>query len=287
MLDYTKKQALIVRTTKQLVDELLATNTNNRNIKKSHKQWLEGAIERKEFILTSQGIGVSSEGVLVDGQHRLSAIREAGYPSVELLVVTGLDEKSMMYVDQHAKRSTADMLKVFLDKNVTTRMAAIINSHLRFVDDKEGFHWDTKKPSLQAVSDAMDSYIEDLTSLTEAGGNTPRAGAYLALFHYMLKSGDDAALHLAAQIHMGEKLTRNDPAYKLREYLITRRRSGGYGSTGQMADYKVTVQCCIAHSTGSPIESLRPAVSWSGVKKKPEYRVIPQSQAKGVARAAA
>lgn len=274
MLDYTKKQAVIVKATKQLVDELLATNTNNRNIKKSHKKWLEGAIERKEFILTSQGIGVSDEGILVDGQHRLSAIREAGYPPVELLVVTGLEGKSMMYVDQHAKRTTADMLRVFLDKGITSRMAAIINSHLKLNENKDGFGWTRGKPSLQDVSNTMETYAEKLETLTEAGGATPRAGTYLALFHYLLKSGEDAAIDLATQIRTGENLLRTDPAYKLREYLIHRKRHGGYGSTGQMADYRATVQCCIAHSNGESVEVLRAANSWEGLRKKPEVRVV-------------
>lgn len=282
-LDYSKKQALIVRATKSLVDELLAINTNNRNIKKAHKKWLEDSIERKEFILTSSGIGVSAEGILVDGQHRLSAIREAGYPPVELLIVTGLDGKSMMYVDQHAKRTTADMLKVFLDKTITTRMAAIINSHLRLVDEKNEFRWERGKPPLMAVSDMMEKYVEELTTLTDAGGSAPRAGTYLALFHYLLKSGEDAATHLATQINTGEKLLRGDPAYKMREYLQGKRRNTGYGSTGQMADYKVAVAVCIAHSKGESIDILRPAQSWEGVKKKPEYRVIPGSRATAAA----
>jgi len=283
MLDYKKKQAIIIKASKSLVDELLATNTNNRNIKKMHRKWLEDAIDKKEFILTSQGIGVSTDGVLVDGQHRLAAIREAGYPPVELLVVTGLDPNSMIYIDQHAKRTTADMLRIHLDKSITTRMASIINSHLRLKEDEEGFSWIHGKPSLAAVSSMMDKYSDELDMLTSAGGATPRAGTYLALFHYMLKSGEDAAIHLATQVATGEKLLRTDPAYKLREYLYQAKNKGGYGSSGQMSDYKVAVTCCIAHSNDEKIEVLRGANSWHGLRLKPIYKVVPEARAKAAA----
>lgn len=266
MLDYSKKQAHILRANKQLVDELLATNTNNRNIKRKHQKWLESAIKDKEFILTSQGIGVSSKGILVDGQHRLAAIREAGYPPVELLVVTGLDGKSMMYVDQHAKRSTADMLKVFLDKNITTRMASIINSHLKISETEDGFSWQSNKPSLDEITKAMEEYLVDLELLTSAGGNQLRAGMYAALFHYYLRYDKNSALELAQQINTGEKLLRGDPAYKLREHMMGTNRRVSYGSSGQMLDYRYTVTGCIAHAKGEKIESLRPANSWIGLE---------------------
>lgn len=274
-IDFTKKQALIVTANEQIVESLLSKNTNNRSIRKGNKQWLKNAIENKEFILTGQGIGVSTDGILVDGQHRLEAIRESGYPPVELLVITGLDPKSMMYVDQHAKRSTADMLKIVLDKSITNREASLVNAHIKIIVNEDNeFVFGKGRVAPDRVVEVMQENEDFISSLISAGGNMLRAGSYCALFHYGLRYDKDRAIELTAKINTGENLTRNDPAYKLRELLMSSHRRTTYGSAGQLADYKYAVSASISDALDEEINILRQASSWDRLPKKLSRRSV-------------
>lgn len=188
MLDYTKEEAKIVTASKKLVDELLAINTNNRNVKKSHLKWLAESLKNEEFVLTGQGISISKTGKLIDGQHRLLAIQQADYPPVRLLIVTGLEEKARVYIDQQAKRSSADMLKIVLNKHITSRMAGTLGFHVGLKEDKKnGFIRGAKKVPLERLVDEMTEYADYLAELIGAAGSKCRAGTLCALFHYGLK----------------------------------------------------------------------------------------------------
>lgn len=271
-VDYSKKTATIVKATPKLVDDLLKLNTQNRNIKKGHLRWIVAALQKNEFHLTTQAIGVSGKGVLLDGQHRLMAIKEAGYPSVELLIVTGLDEAARVYIDQGAKRSIADMLKIVLNQTVSNKMAAMVNRHLMIKETKSGFSYHSdglRKPSLDSIVEATETHLDRILEIIEASGNLPRAGSLAAFLDYSLKYDHDAALELACQVNTGENLTKSMPAYRLRQYFLGKSKQTGYGSAGQLEDYKVTVAACLAHSRDEDMNSLRPANSWEKIKMRP------------------
>lgn len=60
-----------------------------------------------------------------------------------------------VYVDQHAKRSTSDMLKIVLNQEISNRMAAIINFHIKLVQADDDFLWSRVKPNLDQVVESM------------------------------------------------------------------------------------------------------------------------------------
>ena len=57
--------------------EMLAANTANRPLSRSTVQAFAEAMRRGDWLVTHQGIAVDTNGVLVDGQHRLAAVIEA------------------------------------------------------------------------------------------------------------------------------------------------------------------------------------------------------------------
>lgn len=268
-IDYTKKGAHILKTTKSLIDDLLEKNENNRNIKKGHLAWIKKSIAQDKFILTGQGIATSNKGALIDGQHRLQALREAGYPEVEILLVTGLEEKAKIYVDQHAKRSTTDMLKIVMNHNISARMAGALNFHLKLSENKDtGFSFAKDKPDLEEVIIQMQKHEKFLSQVVDAAGENARAGILAGLFHFGIKHDKDDALEFAESVKDGERLVKTDPAYKLRGYILGKiGRRYSYGSVGMLEDYKHTVSCCCAYAQGRKMEALRPAQSWSGLPK--------------------
>lgn len=77
-----------ITTTPAIVDRLLDGNIRNRRLNAGHMKKLSMDIKNGRYIFNGQPIIRDADGYLRDGQHRLMAIKEAGYPSIPLLLVT-------------------------------------------------------------------------------------------------------------------------------------------------------------------------------------------------------
>lgn len=75
-------------TTPTIVEKLLDGNLRNRKLNAGHMKKLSVDIKNGRYIFNGQPIIRDADGYLRDGQHRLMAIREAGYPSLPILLVT-------------------------------------------------------------------------------------------------------------------------------------------------------------------------------------------------------
>ena len=84
----------LVTANKVIVETLLRGNIGNRKINKSNLSKLANEFSNGRFRFTGQPIIRDKDGVLRDGQHRLLALRAANYPSVPILIVTLLADKS-------------------------------------------------------------------------------------------------------------------------------------------------------------------------------------------------
>ena len=92
----------ILKITPELATYLLLFNEGNRKTSASRVNEFVEHIQNNTFMLTNQGIGIqgtiSNPIKLLDGQHRLIAIKKANV-SVEMLVCTEEDEKAYKYID--------------------------------------------------------------------------------------------------------------------------------------------------------------------------------------------
>lgn len=108
----------VVEVTPAMAQEWLNRNKDNRALRKSSVTAFARDMKRGDWVLTHQGIAFSESGRLIDGQHRLSAVVEAGV-AVKMMVTTGLPEtwdstgiKTMDAVDRGAARSVADQMSI-------------------------------------------------------------------------------------------------------------------------------------------------------------------------------
>jgi hypothetical protein len=90
---------------------LLASTGPNRKLIRSRVANLARAIERGEWTPDGNPIRVSDKGVLLDGQHRLSAIVESDTP-VPVILLTGLSADSQLVMDSGKARSFHDYLTI-------------------------------------------------------------------------------------------------------------------------------------------------------------------------------
>lgn len=77
-----------VVTTPSIVDSLLDGNLRNRKLNSGHMKKLSIDIKNGRYVFNGQPVIRDQDGYLRDGQHRLIAIKEAGYPALPLLIVT-------------------------------------------------------------------------------------------------------------------------------------------------------------------------------------------------------
>ena len=120
--------AQFVAMTKAIVDSLQSMDTHNRAKKRDLVAFYVDQIKSGNWTATNQGIGVSSDGILVDGGHRIEALKQAGYPPVTMLVVTGLSRDAQQYVDCHARRSMRDRLKLAMDITMNSKLSGAVQS---------------------------------------------------------------------------------------------------------------------------------------------------------------
>ena len=74
--------------TPAIVNRLLDGNLRNRRLNAGHMKRLTMDFKNGKFVFNGQPIIRDADGYLRDGQHRLMAIKEAGYPAVPLILVT-------------------------------------------------------------------------------------------------------------------------------------------------------------------------------------------------------
>ncbi|MCQ2300720.1 MAG: hypothetical protein MJZ81_11415 [Bacteroidales bacterium] len=86
--------AKVVEMTRDRVNAMLIGNEGNRRVNKSNLKKLTDEFRGGRYRFTGQPIILDEFGVLRDGQHRLMALRDAGYPNVKMLVVTLKGDRS-------------------------------------------------------------------------------------------------------------------------------------------------------------------------------------------------
>ena len=95
--------------TPAMAGQYLKANTNNpRKLSKANLSKLKVELRGGLWMATTQGIGFDTEGVLVDGQHTLTAIRETGITASDLLVCYNLSPASRYKIDVGRKRDLSD-----------------------------------------------------------------------------------------------------------------------------------------------------------------------------------
>ena len=98
--------------TPEMADQFLTKNADfQRAVRWTVVKNLEECLLRGEWKLTHQGIAFDSNGKLIDGQHRLLAIKRSGV-SAPLTITYDVDPTCFQVLDIGAKRSTADLLRL-------------------------------------------------------------------------------------------------------------------------------------------------------------------------------
>jgi hypothetical protein len=257
-----KPAVFIVTANKPIVDWLLSINTSNRKMRQTQVERLATDINSGEWELTGSGISVCSNMTLGDGQHRLDALRSAGYPPVQFVLLVGMNPEAQKVVDRHAKRSLSDALTLVSGRTISSNIVAastclstIANSTNAYGE----FTNQSRQPSDGVVAAAVSLWADDIEPVLGATRNRARSAAVAALAVYH-RHNSEKALELCTQIGTGLELTANSPAYRLIEGL---KRYRGGGTTFNRDIFGLTVSAICAHNEGKELKLIKPSLSWN------------------------
>ena len=97
----------------------LRQNSKNRHLNPLRVKQLARDMANNAWSLNGETIKFAADGQLLDGQHRLQAIVDAG-KQVPILVVRGLDNEAQATTDMGAKRTFGNILQIRGEKHANT-----------------------------------------------------------------------------------------------------------------------------------------------------------------------
>lgn len=110
---YPNIEMSIEHVTPAIATKMLEANVNNRNKK---RESIKRGIEAGQWRLNGETIVFSDDGILLDGQNRLTACVESGI-AIDTIVVRGVKQAAQLTMDQGVRRTLADYLKMNGIKN--------------------------------------------------------------------------------------------------------------------------------------------------------------------------
>lgn len=104
--------AAVVRLSPADAQRLLEKNSVNRNLRRGVVDAYRRDMEQGRWGMTGEPLQLSRTDLLLNGQHRMTALAEADVDGIDFLVVTGLDDKVQSLMDQGATRGIVDALRM-------------------------------------------------------------------------------------------------------------------------------------------------------------------------------
>ena len=211
--------------TPEYAKELLKKNSSNRKIRRSLVVKIRQDIEDQRWHLTHQPIAIDHAGCILDGQHRLTAIVEAG-KSVPLMLATDCNQETMIAIDTGNTRSVGDILTISGTKNAALK-AAIVKLYRSYYDHPNLLWSGRNVYSVQAIDEEI-SKIKDFDFYLYLAKKASRDFNQLiasALAAFMLVAVDcgypvETIEEFVYQLSTGQGTSPGDPVYAYRQYLI-------------------------------------------------------------------
>jgi len=229
--------------TPELATTWLRANRNNRPVRRRHVSFLASEILAGHWQMNGQAIIISDDEQVLDGQHRLLAIIEAGR-QVQSMIVFGISKEAFKTIDTGAVRTPADALSLhFPDISLSTVRAAATAvawckrlevGRLKWVSkvsNTDTIEYLIKHPSLVQCIERLQSYPHETRPLSVGSGG--------ALFEFFARKSSDIAEDFMRKLYTGENIDQNDVEWQLRAALIRDAQS----RTKLRADDKLRMVC--------------------------------------------
>lgn len=204
--------------TPSVAETYLGQNHSNRKIRPAHVLFLRDEILEGRWQSNGATIVFGEEGRLLDGQHRLLAVKAANKP-IRTLVVHGVPNAFFSTIDMGAPRKPADTLKI-MGESDTGLLASTIMWILRYKKGEAGSFTRTKT-SATIVEKFLESNSKVRRSVEMCVRMKIMSSPVAAACHYLFAQKDhDLADKFLRGVREGAEIDRDDPIFLFRERMI-------------------------------------------------------------------
>lgn len=263
----------LVSLTPELASEWLLSNTHNRNLRQRVILAYAADMAAGNWQWNGESIKFAEDGALLDGQHRLAAIVEAGV-TIPMLVVRGLPSQTQDTVDGGAKRTFSDVLGLRGERSnsmlaAITRRVTTWEMGARKVGTKVKY-----TPTTSQLLQTLEKY-PDLRDIAVSVGGVARhcdiPGSILGLGWWLFGqlSSEDAEFFFA-RLGDGQGLVKGDPIYELRRTAENSKNVKGERSETFLT--AVMIKAWNAYRDGSTVGLLTFRPGGSRPERFPEPR---------------
>ena len=216
--------------TPQVAVNYLTKNTHNRAVRQRHLEKLVHAMKNGQWQVVGDPIRFSKSGVLLDGQHRLSAVITSATPQ-KMYVIRGLPDESFSVIDQGKNRSGMDILHLAGYKNVAGLAAALALLYRVKVGALNFGTLYSVIPTAQDLVEMAGEHPGLETSVTYINGSRLKRMGSLSVYafcHFLFSKIDqDKSTRFFDDLVSGENLTKENVVYHLRERLVREKKNVG------------------------------------------------------------
>lgn len=258
----------IVTITPEAAATFLSANSRNRAISATRVQNLVRILRTGKWKLTPDAIAIDTEGLILNGQHRLAACLEAAIP-IEVLLYVGAEADVRFVTDTGLKRSFAQALHMTGHVNVA-QLGAAVSLHYRFshqmlrlerplgswtpdrertqgnqsLDHATLLQWEADHPEIDQAVTGYTSQIRHYLPQWKASSH-----AVLCALTQVIDN--DANVEFMERVIKGEDLRAGDPEYTFRNWIT---RSGR--EANQVRTLAVGLKMWNARREGRTVQSV-------------------------------
>jgi hypothetical protein len=244
--------------TRELGEELLARNTVNRRRSKGVVNKLAETFS-VDYQFTGDTIKISTDGILLDGQHRLTALKKLDWPSVKMVFVRGIQNRAKLYMDQGRKRNIIDSMQIHFSGKIKNRILPIVN-YISY--HQHG--WGAKGRKSINIPEQVEKVLENLEHIERMFASVLSCQSHKNIFANSFYAGFiivgketgkwTEIVNFMEQAASGLHLTDSMPAYHLRNVALDKN----YSSSSELHRIRVmkTIIATRAHLANKPMKRL-------------------------------
>lgn len=253
----------VVKASKALVDSILSTNNGNRPISSSRVHTLVRAIKSGYWYMNGSTITLDADGTLMDGQHRLTAIKEAGYPSdIELIIVqlpvSGKSRDDVYYTMNSGRTGSA--AQIFAYRGIkNSNFKASVCRWLTNLIKNLGLGDVCDRHELVSTYERYKGEIERAAAFSGKGAIrflSPMIAAFIAVANG--RKDPEVVWDFVKSVHLGTNLQQGSVGYSLFRYCSM--PSGHINTSKQKEQLLIALNAVYSYldSPNKGIRSLRP-----------------------------
>ena len=206
--------------------------TKQRSIRADRVARLVRAITTGQWQVTHQAIAIDPDGVVIDGQHRLTAIAASGM-DVEVMLARDVDPKTFSVLDTGATQSPADVLKIsgFTNTNQLAAAARYLLAYDDVVGSTDSLTAAGRAFTTQDIVDLAESEIRGpllIHAMPVANGVAtsllhPGFATFIGPLIVLMKESpvdDSLCLEFLERLRDGTGLSVGDPIHSLRRFMM-------------------------------------------------------------------